>query len=440
MLPEIITPIPGPRSVALGKRLRKVESQTVTYIDADFPVFWQSARGVNVWDVDGNRFLDTTSAFGVCGLGHNADPVREAAVEQFKALSHAMGDVHPGEGKVLLCEQLSRLTFERWTGMRGKTLLCNSGFEAVEAALKTALLHTGKRGVLGFRGGYHGLGYGALEASNMNYFREPFRSQLGAFARHVDFPSATGNDLERIEKEIEAILRLDETGAMVVEPIQGRGGENIPPDGFLPMLRRLCDAFGVVLIFDEIYTGFLRTGRLFACEHWNTHPDIICLGKGLTAGFPLSACTAKAEIMDAWPQSNGEALHTSTFLGHPIGCAMALAALKEYENPEWARRIAETGQYFLEALKGISSPRIHQIRGKGLLIGVELRRPDQAPASTEAMHIVKKALKDGLLLLPGGPSGNVLSLAPPFVIERGEIDHITAKLQEYLTSLPGSIS
>ena len=173
MFPELRTEIPGPRSRELAARLRRVESRNVTLLGERWPVFWEKAEGVNVWDADGNRFLDFTSGFGVAGLGHSSPPVREALADQSRKLLHAMGDVHPAESKVELCEMLSELTFERWGAGRGKVILGNSGSDAIEAALKTAVLHSGKPGVLVFAGAYHGLGYGALEAWHWNFSAHP---------------------------------------------------------------------------------------------------------------------------------------------------------------------------------------------------------------------------------------------------------------------------
>jgi acetylornithine/succinyldiaminopimelate/putrescine aminotransferase len=191
------------------------------------------------------------------------------------------------------------------------------------------MLATSKRGVVAFEGAYHGLGYGTLNATHREHFRGPFRSQLGEFGRFVKFPTMRA-DLKTLERVIRKIFRHEKIGAILVEPIQARGGINIPPTEFLPMLRKLCDEHGALLILDEIYTGFGRTGKWFACEHNSVVPDIICLGKALTGGFPLSACVGRADVMDAaWPASQGEAIHTSTFLGHPVGCAMALAQIAE---------------------------------------------------------------------------------------------------------------
>ncbi|MEI8233594.1 MAG: aminotransferase class III-fold pyridoxal phosphate-dependent enzyme [Verrucomicrobiota bacterium] len=441
MLPELHTSVPGPRSLAEAEKLRRFESRNVTYMDAEFPVFWQRAEGVNIWDVDGNRFLDWTSAFGVAGLGHTNPAVRDALIRQAGTILHGMGDVHPTPLKAELCERLSALTFERWGAGPGKTILGNSGFEAVEAALKTALLFSGKPGVLAFRGAYHGLGYGALEVAGTPYFREPFRAQLKDFASLLDYPSGPsrpGADFPegaagweaRLEAEIDAALAARPIGAILVEPIQGRGGEIIPPRTFLPLLRRVCDARGLLLIADEIYTGFNRTGALFACEHSGVVPDVICLGKGLTSGFPLSACVGRAAVMDAWPASNGEALHTSTFLGNPLGCAMALASLDAHARPEMAAHVRERGARLMAALRMLRSPRIVDVRGVGLLAAVEF---DLDGAAVNGL--VKAALRDGLIFLQSGPAGNILAFTPPFAIADAEIAFTVERLGKSLAAL-----
>jgi len=433
-LPEILSSVPGPRSREAAARLRRYESPNVTYIDAEYPVFWDRAEGFNVWDVDGNRFVDWTSAFGVCGLGHTNPAVRGALTAQAGRLFHAMGDVHPTPLKADLCARLSALTFERWGAGEGRVILGNSGFEAVEAALKSAFLATGRRRVIAFEGGYHGLGYGALEVIGLPYFRDPFRPQLAEWTTWVPFPTDAGA-LAQTEETLRSVLARGETGAVLVEPVQGRGGERIPPPEFLPMLRRLCDEAGARLILDEIYTGLNRTGRLFATEASGVVPDLICLGKGLTSGFPLSACVGRAECMEAWPLSSGEALHTSTFLGNPLGCAMALASLAQHEAPEVAEGVRERGERLMAVLRGIRSPWVREIRGVGLLVGMELRLD-----GGQVNDLVKAGLREGLILLQSGPRGDTLAFTPPFSISDEAMDHLAAFLQERLASRPGSIS
>ena len=370
-------------------------------------------------------------------------PVRAALVKQAGELLHAMGDVHPTELKAELCARLSALTFERWGAGDGKVVLSSSGSDAVETALKTALLRTGKAGVIAFTGGYHGLGLGALSAIGLPFFREPFRAQLRDFATLLPYPAESGGLPDGLRGQIEAVIRAGGIGSILVEPVQGRGGCVVPPREFLPMLRAVCDAHGVLLIADEIYTGFNRTGALFACEHSGVVPDLICLGKALTGGFPLSACVGRAEVMDAWPLSTGEALHTSTFLGNPLGCAMALASLQQHADPALAAHVRERGAKLKAALTGLKSPHVGEIRGLGLMLGVELLEPatfPPEPATQLALAIIKHALRDGLLLLADSPTANILSLTPPFTISDDEIAFVAARLQEYLTFLPGSIS
>jgi len=432
MLPELITAIPGPRSLALAADLRRYECRNVTFLAPDWPIFWQRAEGVNVWDADGNRFLDLTSAFGVSGLGHTNAAICEALVEQSQELLHAMGDVHPTALKARLCARLSDLTFARWGRGDGKTILGNSGFEAIEAALKTSLLRTGRAGVIAFHGGYHGLGFGAVAASGIPFFREPFRAQLPDFATLLPYPR-DASALDALRGPLEQAAARGDIGAILVEPVQGRGGLLVPAAGFLPLLRAVCDAHGLLLIADEIYTGFNRTGALFACEHAAVVPDLICLGKALTGGFPLSACVGRAEVMDAWPYSTGEALHTSTFLGNPLGCAMALAALEQHADPATAALVRERGARLRAALDALRSPHLREVRGLGLMLGLELVT-DSAPATELALSIVQRALRDGVILLADSPTGNVLSFAPPFAISDEEIAFVAERMQKYLAA------
>ena len=412
MLPEILTKVPGEKSLGLARRLAETECRNTTFLADDWPIFWERAEGVNVWDADGNRFLDMTSGFGVAGIGYGF--TGEALREQSASLMHAMGDVHPARVKVELCEALSEITFEKWEGKKGKSLFGNSGFEAVEAALKTAVLATGRSGILSFAGAYHGLGYGALLGQGIGWFREPFEGQMAKVTERLAFPK-TEAELEIFRDEL---WKRDGAGigAVLVEPIQGRGGIVVPPDGFLTELRKWCDSVGALLIFDEIYTGFLRTGKMFACEWEGVVPDLICLGKALAGGFPISVCTGRAEVMDAWPTSEGEALHTSTFLGNPMGCAMALEAIRKYREPETERMVAAASECLGEALARLSDlPCVTEIRGRGLMMGVE------TDSGNRALGAVKSLLQSGIIALPDGPAGDVVAFTPPYSISADEI-------------------
>ena len=454
--------------------LREYESRNVLFTEPDgsWPIVWERAKGVHVWDAEGKKYLDLTAAFGVAAAGHANPNVVKAGQKQMAKLLHAMGDVHPHALKAQLARELSRITFERWTkGTRkaesgkaqtGKVIFSNSGFEAVESALKTAMLATGKRGIIAFEGGYHGLGYGALNATHREHFRSPFRSQLRQFGHFVPFPkssrssrreeahsknrqSAIGNrqlmeppyvGCHEVETRIRQLFRREKIGAILVEPIQARGGINIPPPEFLPLLRKLCDEHGALLILDEIYTGFGRTGKWFACEHSGVIPDLICLGKALTGGFPLSACVGRADLMDAaWPASTGEAIHTSTFLGHPVGCTMALAQIAEIRRLELCERSAKLGKLLLHQLDSLATRHpslVTSIRGLGLMVGVELSLPDGTPATEAAIGAIKMMLRHGFIMLPEGEHGNVISFTPPLTISKAQLAKAVAALAEVL--------
>ena len=414
--------------------------------DGSWPIVWERARGVHVWDAEGKKYLDLTAAFGVAAAGHANPCVVAAGQQQMAKLLHAMGDVHPHALKARLARELSRITFERWgagkrkaeSGKRklGKTIFCNSGFEAVEAALKTAMLATGKRGVIVFEGAYHGLGYGALNATHRKLFRGPFRSQLREFGHFVKFPTALPV-LDALGKNIRKLFRRENIGAILVEPVQARGGINIPPLEFLPLLRKLCDEHGALLILDEIYTGFGRTGKWFACEHSGVVPDVICLGKALTGGFPLSACVGRADVMDtAWPASQGEAIHTSTFLGHPVGCAMALAQIAEIRRLKLVERSAKLGKLLLDLLKFQIPNSKFQIcsRGLGLMVGLELRRADGSAATEKSLRAIKAMLHRGFILLPEGEHGNILSFTPPLTITPAQLTKTINTLKQVLAT------
>ena len=418
-------------------QLRRYESRNVTFIEPDgsWPIVWERAKGMRVWDDDGREYLDFTAAFAVAAAGHANPRIVAAGRRQMAKLLHAMGDVHPHALKAELARELSRLTFERLAKSTGKTIFCNSGFEAVEAALKTAHLATGRTRIIAFEDAYHGLGYGSLNATWRSDFRSPFRRQIGGFASFLPFPRARA-DLAKLEPRLAAELRKHKVGAILVEPIQGRGGTNIPPPGFLKLLRNVCNKHGALLICDEVYTGFGRTGRWFASEHFSVTPDILCLGKALTGGFPLSACVGSASVMDrAWPQSAGEAIHTSTFLGHPVGCAMALASLRELDSRNLPKRSAEMGRLFLDELRRLAK-RLGQARcqarGLGLMVALELFHDDGAPAADIALAATRRLLDDGFILLPEGDPANILSFTPPLTVGKSHITKLIRSLGQAL--------
>jgi 4-aminobutyrate aminotransferase-like enzyme len=257
---------------------------------------------------------------------------------------------------------------------------------------------------------------------------------LAEFACFAPFPS-TPDELAAATEVMRRFFQRRSIGAVLVEPVQGRGGIHVPTPDFLPRLRRLCDQHGAVLIADEIYTGFGRTGRWFACEHWHSIPDIICLGKALTGGFPLSACVGRADLMDAaWPASQGEAIHTSTYLGHPVGCAMALAQIEEIHRRRLVVASQKTGAWLLSVLRGLMPPQnlCLEVRGLGLMAGVELRHRNGKPATNTVLQTVTRLLHQGFILLPEGEHSQIISFTPPLTIQRAELSAVVAALQDLL--------
>jgi 4-aminobutyrate aminotransferase len=443
--PRIRVRPPGPVSSRLARRLTGVESRNVTFIAEDFPIFWEKARGSNVWDADGNRYVDLTAGFGVAVAGHRNRRIVSAIRRQIARLPHGMGDVHPPTAKVRLLETIAGLSPLQDT----RTVLTSSGAEAVEVALKTAILHTGRPGTIAFSGAYHGLTFGALAVTDRALFRAPFEQQLSPHVLRAPYPhpyrppeALVGLSADLGDAALEAVHGLLDTaagakvGAIIIEPIQGRGGDVVPPPGFLAGLCSLCRERDLVLIADEIYTGLGRTGSLFAFQAESVTPDIVCVGKALSGSLPISACLGTAEVMQAWPASDGEAVHTSTFLGNPTACAAAVASLKEIQRRDLAGRARREGRRWLVGLAelGERHEAVGDVRGRGLMAGLDLvgDRETRQPDADLAGRVIRKALRRGWILLPGGPAGNVISLSPPLTISRELLDASVEMLDEIL--------
>lgn len=405
--------IPGPRSLQLQSTLRTYESRNVTYLADDFPVFWESAHGATVIDVDGNRYTDLDAAFGVANVGHSNPRVVAAVAEQAKKLMHGMGDVHPTSIRARLVEKLATIVPQGLS----KTFLASTGSEAVEAALKTAMLATGRTQLLAFNGAYHGLSLGALSVSGIPKFVKPFEKAVGNRADLLDYGS------------MEALWgnSWDDLAAIIVEPVQARGGCIVPDPAFLAFLRDWCSRNGSLLIFDEIYTGFGRTGAWFESVRLSVTPDIMCIGKGMGGGFPISAAIARPSIMDAWPASSGEALHTSTYLGNPMACAASLAVIEEIESTDLIARSRDLGARLGDRLETLrNKPGVRDVRGVGMLWGIQLA---DFPAVD---RVVKHCLRSGVIVLPAGPNGDVVSITPPLVIEEQQLMDAISVIEEVL--------
>ena len=411
-------------------RLSRVESRNVTCLE-NLPPFWTHAAGAAVRDASGRSYLDFSGAFGVALAGHRHGLIVDRIRAQAGRLVHGMGDIHPPAVKVEFLEALAELL--PWPSSR--TILGLSGSDAVEAALKTAHLATGRPGVIAFEGSYHGLTLGSLAATGRDHFRRPFTERLADHVRFVPFPS-TPNEAEAVLAQVTELLAGKApvpVGAVIVEPIQGRAGVRIPPGGFLAALGRRTREGGALLVGDEIFTGMGRTGSLLACDHDGVVPDLICLGKALGGGMPLSACCGPREVMDAWPPSTGEAIHTSTFLGHPLSCAAGLAFLTVLEAHDLAGCARRLGDHALGYLKAelAGCERVAEVRGRGLMLGVELRRREGVAPGAEA---AARALEEGLIVLPAGGAGEVVELTPPATLTRREMERGLQILAEVIRS------
>jgi 4-aminobutyrate aminotransferase-like enzyme len=424
---HVAGPVPGPRSRELNALVARFEAPGVTYIAGDYPIAWTSAHGALVTDADGNRYLDLTGAFGVAALGHTNGPVTAAITAQAQRLVHGMGDVHPTEVKARLLERLAAIA----PGDCSKTYFGSNGADAIEFALKTALLATGRPRVLSYEGAYHGLSLGALPVGGIARFREPFAPLVDDRATFIAFPGARDALADALAAARAALADDAQIGAVVLEPIQGRGGVIVPPAGFLRGIRALCDEFHFVMILDEIYTGYGRTGTMFACEREAVVPDILCIGKAIAGGVPFSAAIGRPSVIDAWPRSTGEALHTATFLGNPLACAAALAVLDEFERGAIVAGVARRDpwmRYRLTPLRRHAT--VTDVRGIGMLWAIEFAN------AGIANRVVHEGLQRGLILLQSGVDGTSITLAPPLNIEDDQLERGIALLDHTIEETP----
>ncbi len=377
-------------------------------------IAYEHGVGANLYDADGNRYVDLVAGFGALALGHANAAISRAVASQMERLPLALGDVYATQIKLDLCERIAALYPEP----DARVMLGLSGADAVTAALKTAVLATGKAGVVAFSGSYHGLSYAPLAACGLaEAFRAPFAAQLGEHVRFTPYPagdSALGGSLDSVRGALEG----GDVGAVLVEPVLGRGGCVVPPAGFLPALRALCDRHGALLIADEIWTGLGRSGAWLASVASGVRPDLVCLGKALGGGLPVSACVGSNAIMRAWGKHGGTAIHTATHFGWPVACAAAMATLDALEREQLPARAAEVGSRFIAALREAG----FDAQGQGLMVGVVL-----ADASA-ALSVSRRLLGEGWLVLTGGSQGNVLTLTPPLDIDAALLDAFTQRL------------
>jgi 4-aminobutyrate aminotransferase/(S)-3-amino-2-methylpropionate transaminase len=381
-------------------------------------IYAQRARNAEIWDVEGRRYIDFASGIAVLNTGHLHPRVVAAVQAQLGQLTHTCFQVTPYEGYVALAERLNALA----PGPTPKkSILFSTGAEAVENALKIARYHTRRSAVIAFSGAFHGR---TLATMTLTGKVQPYKAGFGVLLPevfHVPFPSAyhgitPQQSLAAIEQLFKADLDPSRVAALIIEPVQGEGGFYIAPPEFLRSLRALCDSHGIVLVADEIQSGFARTGRMFAFEYSGVEPDLMTVAKSIAGGLPLSAVVGKAQIMDAPPPGG----LGGTYAGSPLACAAALAVLDVIAEEQLVQRSRVLGTQLMARLKALQAkcPAIGEVRGLGSMVAIELvknRRADQ-PDAELTRALVQAAATRGLVILSCGVYGNVIRLLAPLTI------------------------
>ena len=430
---HITTELPGPRARSILERDSKVVSPAYP---RDYPFVMSHGKGVEVWDVDGNRFLDFAAGIAVCGTGHAHPRVVEAVKTAADQFLHISSD-YWHEGQVRLAERIDELNP---MGEPVMSFFTQSGTESVEGAIKLARHVTGRSRFIGFLGSFHGRTMGSLAFTSSKYTQQSGFFPTMPGVTHVPYPNhyrplLAGEDqgqavLDYIEQVLfQSNIPPTEVAAILVEPILGEGGYIVPPDSFLPGLRELCDRHGILLIFDEVQCGIGRTGKIFASEHWGVAPDIMTLAKGLGSGLPIGLVVAKKPIMEQWTRGS----HGNTFGGNPLCCAAALATI-DLVDQEYAANAAEVGAYFTDRLRELQTRHevIGEVRGKGLMIGFELvtDRFSRTPARELCDAVIHRAFENGLILLSCGIS--TVRFMPPLLVTKGNVDEAMSILEPSL--------
>jgi len=370
-----------------------------------FPVTIEKGQGSHVWDIDGKEYIDCMGGYGVALVGHRNERVVNAIKAQLDKIITVHSSIYNKTREDFL-ERLIKVAPKNLSQVH----LNNSGAEAIEAAIKFARKFTGKKGMVAMRGSYHGKSMGALSIT----FNPKYRKSFKPLVEEVSF--SPFGDADALRETIN-----DDTAFVIMEPIQGESGIHVAPDGFLQEVRKICDEKGILLIFDEIQAGLGRTGRMWASEHWNTAPDIMCLAKGIAGGVPMGATLVRPDILACI--SKGE--HSSTFGGNPLSCAAGVATIQALTEDGLITNAQTIGAKFFEGLKKLQEKHqiIREVRGKGLMIGIELK--------FEVKDILMDGIKEGVLLLYSGR--NILRLLPPLVISESDIAKVLETLDLLLS-------
>jgi 4-aminobutyrate aminotransferase/(S)-3-amino-2-methylpropionate transaminase len=430
---ELRTELPGPRSRAILERLDRVIAAPLS---VTHPIVVEEGRGALLTDVDGNTFIDFTGGVGCLNVGHAHPAVVAAAQEQLQRFAHTDFTIVPYEVYVTLAERL----LER-APFRGpaKAAFFNAGTEAVENAVKFARASTRRAAVIAFEGAFHGRTLLSLSLTSKTH---PYKAGLGPFAPEVyrvPFPRSyrgpsTEEALDALERMFKVQVAAEDVAAIVVEPVQGEGGFLPAPPEFMAGLRRICDEHGIVLVVDEVQTGFGRTGKLFAIEHYDVEPDLITIAKSIAGGLPLSGVLGKAELMDA----PDDAAVGGTYVGNPVAQAAALAVLDVIDEEQLLERAVRLGETMRSRMLDWQErfPSIGEVRGLGAMLAIELvsDRDTKEPAAQLASDVVQAAFERGLLLLKAGVYGNCIRVLSPLVLTDAELDEALAVWEDSLAA------
>jgi 4-aminobutyrate aminotransferase / (S)-3-amino-2-methylpropionate transaminase / 5-aminovalerate transaminase len=418
---ELRTAIPGPRSQEILARKERVVADPLSIF---LPVVIDHGEGATLTDVDGNTFIDFTGGVGCLNVGHANPRVVEAVQEQAARFLHTDFTIVPYDVYITLAERL--IAVAPFSG-RTKAAFFNAGTEAVENSVKFARAYTKRPAVIAFEGGFHGR---TLLSMSLTSKTHPYKAGLGPFSPEVyrvpfaqDYRGPSAADaLAALERALVTTVAAESVAAIVIEPVQGEGGFVVAPKEFLAGVRRICDDNGIVLVVDEVQTGFGRTGKMFAIEHYGIEPDLLIVAKSIAAGLPLSGVIGKAEIMDA----PGDSAIGGTYVGNPVAQAAALAVLDVFEEEGLVDRAAVLGETIRSRMVGWQErwPAIGDVRGLGAMLAIELVRDPatKEPAGDVATAVVEAAAERGLLLLKSGIYSNCIRVLLPLVISDAELD------------------
>ena len=422
---------PGPKSQEILKRKQQVVAPAVTSLA---PFIIAESQGGVVRDVDGNEYLDFTGGWGCLIVGHTHPKVVHAIQTQAEKFVHTDCSVIFYEPYVALAEKLVQYA----PGSRPKRVVFfNSGAEAVENAVKIARFHTKRRAVVVFEGAFHGR---TLLTMTMTHKAQPYKAHFGPFASDVyrmPFPNPYRNPMSfaQWEKQLLTLVAPEEIAAVVVEPVQGEGGFVVPTDEFLPKLREFCDKHGIVLVADEVQTGIGRTGTFFASEQFGIEPDLICMGKSLASGLPLSGVLGVADVIDSVPDS----AIGGTYVGNPVACAAGLAVIDVIEEQGLLERAKQLGEQLERRFREFQKKYtlVGDVRGLGAMQAIELVRDRETkePAAEETAQIIKSALEQGVILAKAGLYGNVIRMLIPLVLSDEELQRGLDVIEEALADV-----